>query len=480
LTSHRIKLPAACLGVALAVTAVAARLAESAVFNPETFTLDNGMQVVVVTNRRAPVVSHHVWYKVGSADSPLGKSGLPHFLEHLMFKGTESLAPGEFSRIVARNGGNENAFTGPDYTGYFQTIAKDRLELVMRMEADRMANLHLDEQEVLHERSVVLEERSQRIDNDPGSRLSEQLNATQYYHHPYRIPVIGWRHEMASYTLEDALDFYRKWYAPNNAVLIVAGDIDVEELRPLAEKYYGAIPARPVPERIRVQEPPQEAPRQIVLSDPRVQQPSWTRSYLAPSFTAGATAHAYPLEVLAEIFGGTSTSRLYRSLVIEQKLATSAGAYYRGSSLDPTTFRVYASPRPGITLDQLEAAVDAELERLRSEPITDKEVARATQRLVAEATYAQDSLSTAVRSFGVALATGRKVEDVEAWPERIDAVTAAEVNAAAAHVFRPEYSVTGRLVSAPHRTTASVPAPAVPPRGLTGDREIGAEQDANG
>ena len=217
-----------------------------------------------------------------------------------------------------------------------------------------------------------------------------------------------------------------------------------------------------------------------VLSDPRVQQPSWTRSYLAPSFTAGATAHAYPLEVLAEIFGGTSTSRLYRSLVIEQKLATSAGAYYRGSSLDLATFRIYASPRPGVTLDQLEAAVDAEIERLRSQPISDQEAARATQRLVAEATYAQDSLSTAVRSFGVALATGRTVEDVEAWPERIGAVTAAEVNAAAAHVFRPEYSVTGRLVTAPDRTTATVPVPAVPAPGLTGDGEIGAEQDANG
>ena len=477
---HRPKLTAGCLGVALALTTGAGNPAQSAVFNPETFTLENGMQVVVVTNRRAPVVSHHVWYKVGSADSPLGKSGLPHFLEHLMFKGTEHLAPGEFSRIVARNGGNENAFTGPDYTGYYQTIAKDRLELVMRMEADRMANLKLDEQEVLHELSVVLEERSQRVDNDPGARLSEQLTATQYYHHPYRIPVIGWRHEMESYTREDALDFYRTWYAPNNAVLIVAGDIDAAELRPLAEKYYGAIPARPVPARMRVQEPPQEAPREVVLSDPRVQQPYWIRSYLAPSLTAGATEHAYALEVLGEIFGATSTSRLYRSLVIDQKLATSAGAYYRGSSLDLATFRIYASPRPGVTLDQLEAAVDAELERLKQEPITAKEVERATRRLVAEATYAQDSLSTAVRSFGVALATGLTVEDVEAWPERIGAVTAAQVEAAAAHVFRPETSVTGRLLPAPERTAGTSPMPAAPPESLTGDREIGAEQDPNG
>jgi zinc protease len=480
LNAHRPKLTAACLGVALALTTVAGQPVQSAVFNPETFTLANGMQVVVVTNRRAPVVSHHVWYKVGSADSPLGKSGLPHFLEHLMFKGTEHLAPGEFSRIVARNGGNENAFTGPDYTGYFQTIAKDRLELVMQMEADRMANLKLDEQEVLHERSVVLEERSQRVENDPGARLSEELNATQYYHHPYRIPVIGWRHEMESYTREDALDFYRTWYAPNNAVLIVAGDIDAAELRPLAEKYYGAIPARPVPARVRVQEPPQEARREITLNDPRVQQPSWIRSYLAPSFTAGATQHAYPLEVLAEIFGGTSTSRLYRSLVIDQKLATSAGAYYRGAALDLATFRIYASPRPGVTLDQLEAAVEAELERLKQEPITAKEVERATRRLVAEATYAQDSLSTAVRSFGAALATGRTVEDVEAWPERISAVTAEQVKAAAAHVFRPETSVTGRLLPAPQAVAATPPQPTAPPESLTGDREIGAEQDPNG
>jgi zinc protease len=479
LSAIRCDLVAAGFGVAFAATTILGSPAAAAVFNPETFTLDNGMQVVVVTNRRAPVVSHHVWYKVGSADSPLGKSGLPHFLEHLMFKGTRTLAPGEFSRIVARNGGNENAFTGPDYTGYFQTIAKDRLELVMRMEADRMANLVLDNDEVLRERSVVLEERSQRTDNDPGARLAEQLTATQFYHHPYRLPVIGWRHEMESYSREDALEFYRDWYAPNNAVLIVAGDIDAAELRPLAEKYYGAIPARPVPARARVQEPPQEASRELVLSDPRVQQPYWLRSYLAPSFSAGVREHAYALEVLAEILGGTSTSRLYRSLVIDQKLATAAGAYYRGSALDLATFRIYASPRPGVSLDELEAAVELELQRLVEEPITADEVARSTQRLVAEAIYARDSLSTAVRSFGAALATGQTVADVEAWPERIGAVTAAQVSVAAAHVFRPEQSVTGRLVPAPVVGGVAVPAPAAPPAAATGEREIGAGQETD-
>jgi zinc protease len=443
--ASRRSVPLCGLILALVASAVGPQQAEAALFNPETFTLDNGMQVVVVTDRRAPVVSHHVWYKVGSADSPLGKSGLAHFLEHLMFKGTANLAPGEFSEIVARNGGNENAFTGQDYTGYYQTIARDRLELVMEMEADRMTNLVLDDAAVLPERDVVLEERSQRIDNDPGSRLAEQTNAAQFLNHPYRLPVIGWRHEMETYTREDALNFYRTWYAPNNAVLIVAGDIDAGELRPLAERYYGSIPRREVPQRVRVQEPPQQAAREVELIDPRVRQPSWSRSYLAPSYTAGATGYAYPLQVLADILGGTSTSRLYRSLVIDQKLAASAGAYYRGTSLDDATFIVYASPRPGVSLDEIEAAVEAELARLTEQPITEEEVARSTSRLVGEAVYARDSLSKAVRSFGVALATGRTVDDVEAWPARIAAVKAEEVNAAAAQVLRPEGSVTGRL-----------------------------------
>ncbi len=455
-------------GVALVLTLTAlAASSEAAVFNPETFTLANGMQVVVVTNRRAPVVSHHVWYKVGSADSPVGKSGLAHFLEHLMFKGTDTLAAGEFSRIVARNGGNENAFTGQDYTGYFQTIAKDRLETVMRMEADRMTHLKLEPEEVRTERDVVLEERSMRVDNDPGSRLGELVNATQYLNHPYRLPVIGWRHEMASYSREDALAFYRTWYAPDNAVLIVAGDIDAAELRPLAEKYYGVIPARPIPARHRLVEPPQDAPREVDLSDPRVQQPTLIRSYLAPSFSAGASQHAYPLEVLAQVLGGTSTSRLYRSLVIEQKLASSAGAYYHGTALDLTTLQAYASPRPGVSLEDLEAALDAELARLKSEPVTEAEVKRATSRMIAEAVYARDSLSTAVRSFGAALATGRTVADVEAWPERIGAVTAADVNAAAAYVLDPGRSVTGRLRPAAIAAAAAAPAAgaASPPLG---------------
>lgn len=428
------------------LSAVAGQKSEAVVFDPETFTLDNGMQVVVITNRRAPVITHHVWYRVGSSDSPTGKSGLPHFHEHLMFKATESMPSGTFSKEVARNGGNENAFTGPDYTGYFQTIAKDRLELVMKMEADRMTNLVLGEDEVIKERDVVLEERSMRVDNTPSARFAEQMNAAQFLHHPYRMPVIGWRHEIEAYTREDSLDFYKTWYAPNNAILMVAGDIDAAELKPLAEKYYGVIPSREIPDRVRVQEPPQGAARTVTLRDARVTQPSWQRSYLAPSYNAGETEHAYPLSVFADILGGSSTSRLYRALVIDQQIATSAGAFYRGSALDLATFKFYATPRPGVSMDELEAAMDTEIQRVLDEPITKNEVFRATKRLVAEAVYARDSMSGAVRSFGIALTTGRTVEDVEAWPERIAAVTADDIAAAATAVLAPERSVTGRLL----------------------------------
>lgn len=439
------------LGVALTPGSSAAAQ-PAGVFNPETFTLDNGMQVVVVPNRRAPVVAHWVWYRVGTADSPLGKSGLPHFLEHLMFKGTEEIPPGAFSKIVARHGGNDNAMTSYDFTAYYQMIAKDRLELVMTMEADRMVNLRLADEQVYPERDVILEERRSRVDNEPGALLGEQLTATQYLHHPYRLPVIGWFHEIASYTREDALAFYERWYAPNNAILVVAGDVTAAELKPLAERTYGRIPARPLPERARVKEPPQHAARRIVLHHERVRQPTLIRSYLAPTFTSEGKEHAYALEVLAEILGGGQTSRLYRAIVVEQALAAGAGSFYRGVSLDSTTFRIYASPRPGTDMTQLEAAVDQELDRLLADGVTAAELERTKRRMVAEAIYARDSLQGAARVFGSALTVGMAVEEVESWPERIAAVTAEEVAMAAKAVLRLERSVTGVLLPAPAGT----------------------------
>ena len=418
------------------------------VFHPETFTLANGMEVVVVSNRRAHVVSHWVWYRVGTADSPPGLSGLPHFLEHLMFKGTGRIPPGEFSKTVARNGGNDNAFTSYDYTAYFQTIARDRLELVMGMEADRMTDLRLVDDIVYPERDVILEERRSRVDNEPSSLLGEQLNAAQFLHHPYRLPVIGWMHEIEAYRREDAEAFYRQWYAPNNAILVVVGDIDADELRPLAERAYGRIPARPVPQRRRLAEPPQHAERRLSLSDPRVRQPSLIRSYLAPSYASQGSEHAYPLAVLAEALGSGGTSRLYRRLVVDQGLATGAGCSYWASCLDRTTFRIYSSPRPGVELDELEAALDAEIAALLENGIAGDELARTKRRMLADAIYARDSLSGAAHVLGAALTAGQTVVDVEAWPARIDAVTVDQVAAAAALVLDRRRSVTGRLLAA--------------------------------
>jgi len=422
---------------------------EARMFAPATFTLDNGMQVVVVTNRRAPVVSHWVWYRVGTADSPPGKSGLPHFLEHLMFKGTETLEPGEFSRTVARNGGTENAMTSSDFTAYFQNIAKDRLEVVMRMEADRMANLRLTDEVVLPERDVILEERRSRVDNDPSARLHEQMSAAQYLNHPYGDPIIGWFHEIESYTREDALAFYDTWYAPDNAVLIVVGDVDAEDVRPLAEATYGKIAAAAVPERDRLDEPPQQAARRVILEDARVSQPTLARTYLAPSQHQAGWETAHALDLFAEILGGGTTSRLYRELVVEKELAASAGAYYRANALDSTTLRVYATPRAGVGLDELEAALDEVIARTLADGVSADELERAKTRMQAESVYARDSLSGAARIFGAALTTGLTVDDVERWPERMAAVTLEQVNAAARDVLTTERSVTGLLRPAP-------------------------------
>jgi zinc protease len=420
----------------------------SGVFHPQTFMLDNGMEVVVVGNHRAPVVAHWVWYKVGTADSPPGKSGLPHFLEHLMFKGTGEIPPGAFSKIVARLGGNDNAMTSYDSTGYFQMIAKDRLELVMAMEADRMVNLQLSDEHVYPERDVILEERRSRVDNEPSALLGEQLMAAQYLHHPYRLPVIGWFHEIAGYTREDALEFYRQWYAPNNAVLVVAGDVTAAELRPLAERTYGAVSARHVPVRRRLAEPPQHAERRIALHHERVRQPVLLRSWLAPSYASPGREHSYAMELLAEILGGGGTSRLFRKVVVERSLAAGAGCFYRGTGLDGATFRVYASPRPDVPMAEIEGAVAEEIARVLAEGVTEPELVRTRQRLIAEAIYARDSLGGAARVFGSALTSGESVGDVEAWPARIAAVTLDQVHAAARQVFRPEQSVTALLLPA--------------------------------
>ena len=434
--------------LALAALMTAGAPAAAKVFDPETFTLANGMQVVVVPDRRAPVVHHIVWYKVGSADEVPGKSGLAHFLEHLMFKGTAKTAPGEFSKTVARNGGRDNAFTSYDSTGYFQTVARDRLELVMTLEADRMANLRLTDEVVAPELKVVQEERLSRIENEPRSLLGEQMAAVQFYNHPYGRPVIGWPQELATLTTADAIAFYRRHYAPNNAILIVAGDVTAAELKPLAEKTYGRVAARPVPARVRPQEPPQLAARRVVLEDARVRQPGLTRTYLAPTRVAGAREHALPLVVLAEILNG-ATGRLQKALVLDGGVASSAGAWYDEDAIDLSRFGLAASPRSGGDLAAVEAGIDKVLAELLQNGVTAAELQRARTGLLANAVFARDSLYLATRTFGTGLAAGLTIDEIEAWPDLIGAVTVEQVNAAARHVFDPRRSVTGWLVPKP-------------------------------
>ena len=428
------------------VAAVSTAPAAAQIFNPTSFTLDNGLEVVVIENHRAPVVTHMVWYKVGAADEPPGKSGIAHFLEHLMFKGTKTRAPGEFSEIIARNGGRENAFTSQDYTGYFQTVAADRLETMMELEADRMANLVLTDDIIEPERLVVIEERRSRSESTPRALLHEQVTAATYNNHPYRLPIIGWEHEIRAISRQDLIDFYDAWYAPNNAVLIVSGDVTADQVRALAEKYYGPVPAKTLPQRVRPAEPPHRAPREVVLRDARVDQPGWNRRWLAPSYVAGDTQHAYALELLAEIIGGGSSSRLYSSLVVDQSLAVSAGAWYAPDQLDLTTFGVWFSPRPGVEVSQISEALEKQLREFLEQGVTEDEVARAKQRLIDSAVFARDSVGRPARIFGTALTTGQSVDDVEQWPARISAVTVEQINAAARAVLRPETSTTGILL----------------------------------
>ncbi|WP_328702883.1 M16 family metallopeptidase [Arenibaculum pallidiluteum] len=439
--------------------AQASATAQQGVFFPEIFTLQNGMQVVVVTNRRVPVVTHMVWYRTGAADEPRGRSGIAHFLEHLMFKATDELAAGEFSRIVARNGGRDNAFTSWDYTAYFQNVARDRLELVMKMEADRMADLRLTDEVVLPEREVIIEERRQRTENSPSDKLSEQLQAALFVHHPYGTPVIGWESEMRKLDREAAEAFYRTWYAPNNAILVVAGDVDAAELKPLAERYYGAIPARPVPARVRVEEPVLTAERRVILRDAEVRQPSLRRLYQAPSYRAGAKEHAYALQVLSEILGGGATSRLHRALVLDQRLAVGAGSGYSPTAVDLGIFGLYLTPVPAVDLDRLEAAMDAEIAKLLKEGVTAEEVETAKLRMQREAIFARDSLQGPAQTLGAALATGGTAEEVEQWPARIGAVTPDQVMAAARFLLTQTGFATGILLPAEGSAVAGAPRP---------------------
>src|SRR5436190_710776 len=347
---------------------------------PASFTLDNGLQVLVIPDHRTPVVTQMIWYKVGSADETPGKSGLAHFLEHLMFKGTA---------------------------------------------------------------------------NNPDARLTEQIMAALYLNHPYGRPVIGWRQEIEKLDREDALAFYKRFYAPNNAILVIAGDVDAKEVRPMVEKAYGGIPAQPAisAHRIRPQEPVPAAPRTVTLSDPRVEQTGLRRYYLVPSSTTAAAGEGPALDVLAQLMGGGSNSYLYRALVIDRQLAISAGAGYQGTSLDPSQFSISVSPKPGVEFSQIEQAIDGVIADVIQNPARAEDLERVKTQLIAEAIYAQDNQATLARWYGGALTTGLSIDDIRSWPDRIRAVTAEQVRDAAQKWLDSKRSVTGYLIkdAAPKR-----------------------------
>ncbi len=410
------------------------------------FKLKNGMEVVVIPDHRAPVATHMVWYRVGAADEPPGHSGIAHFLEHLMFKGTDKVAPGEFSKIVARNGGQDNAFTGHDATAYFQRVAKDRLPLVMEMEADRMVNLKLLEKDVVTERKVILEERRSRVENDPSNILGEQMHAALYQSHPYGVPILGWEHEMKALDRQKALEFYKRFYAPNNAILIVAGDVTTDEVKKLAEQTYGKIPANT--DRVRDArpiEPKHRAPIRVNLEDPRAGRATVQRMYLAPSYTTAEPGEAEALDLMMKVLASGSTSRVYKSLVVDKKIAASAGGWFSGTGLDSGRIGVYAVASDGVDIADVEKALDEAIADFIETGATQKDLDRARNSYIASHIYGGDSQSRLARRYGWGLINGRTIADIEEWPERLKKVTVEDLQRVAKKYFDKSQSVTGVL-----------------------------------
>jgi zinc protease len=441
---HVPKLPIVALALAVTLAGAARATAAPTVTD---FTLANGLEVVVIPDHRAPVVTHMIWYKVGAADETPGKSGLAHFLEHLMFKGTEKNPGDTFSANVAEIGGQENAFTSSDYTGFFQRVPREHLKEMMALEADRMTGLVLTDAVVKPELNVVLEEQNMRVANNPTARLGEQMDAALYLNHPYHRPAIGWRPEIEKLDRDDALAFYKRFYTPNNAVVIIAGDVNADEVKAFAEDTYGKVAQRAASNvRQRPKEPEQEAPRSVTLADSRVEQPSVSRNYLVPSETSAKPGESEALDVLTHVLGSGADSRLYRTLVVDKGIALNAGAAYSSTALDYAKLGVYGAPKPGVTLHDLEAAIDAVLTDVVDHGVTNDELETAKNSMIAEAVYAQDNQATLARWYGAAIACGETVDMVTAWPDRIRAVSADAVQQAARQWLDRRRSVTGYLV----------------------------------
>ena len=410
------------------------------------FKLSNGMEVVVICDHRAPVVTHMVWYRAGAADGRAGASGIAHFLEHLMFKSTDKHPDGAFAKTVMQLGGQLNAFTSQDVTAYHERISKDHLKTMMEMEADRMVNLRFTDAEVATERLVVLEERRLHYEGNPRARLTEKMNATLYPSHPYGTPVIGWEHEIETLSRDDALDFYKRHYAPNNALLVVLGDVSPDEVRRLAEETYGRLPANPqVHVRARFSEQTPATPRRVTLEDSRAGSASFQRYYSVPSYATAKPGEAEALDVLLRIVGDGTTGRLVRSLVVEDKVAAAASGNYSGILLDSGTISLHAVASHG-SLDRVEAAVDRVLDEVRTNGVSEIEIERAKTSLRADYAFSGDEQEKLAARYGWARSVGRTIDQVETWPEAIARVTARDIKAVASAHFDERHSVTGWLL----------------------------------
>ncbi len=405
-------------------------LAFSKTFGAETATLSNGLQIVVIPNHRAPVVTHMMWVKAGGADNIAGQSGMAHYLEHLMFKGTTKMAPGEYSKTIKTLGGNDNAFTGADYTAYFESVSVKNLPKVMELHSDRLQNLAPPPEHFISEKSVVLEERRQRTENDPRSLFGEQIYAALFINHPYGTPVVGWMDEIKNYEWPDVKKYYDTWYTPENMILVVSGDITMDQLKPLAEQYYGTIPVKNTPDRVRPAVPNLSSDTLVRLEHKQIHQPVFYKIYLAPTEAKDRT-DSLALQVLSNILDGGQATRLYKSIVAEQKKATSISFSYNANALDYGTISIDATPSKDVDLEDMGEIIQKEIQTIIDNGVTEQEVKEAIQRLQDQAIFARDSVAGPAMIFGQAISTGSTVGDVENWPSDIGTITALDVQNAA-------------------------------------------------
>lgn len=397
----------------------------SSVFNAKTFTLKNGLQIVVVENHRVPIVTHMLWVRAGGADEPESVGGVAHFIEHLMFKGTPTTPPGDYSRRVRILGGQDNAFTSQDYTAYFATMPREHLPTLMQMERDRFLHLLPHKDHITSEHEVIMEERRQRTENDPLGPLYEQMNAYLFASTPYDNPVIGWMDDMKRLTWDDAQTFKKTWYTPNNMILILSGDITVKDARELAQKYYGDWKSHAVPERRRLSPPPQPAPATLTFTSDKINQPQAMMAWRVPSYRQDAKT-ALALQVMTEMLDGGASTPLYQTLVVKNKIASGVSLSYDADSWDGASLWLAATPAPGITPEKLAEQMMAAF-KTAAHNMTDDDLKRAVVKMRRQAIFARDSISGPAMVIGQALTTGSTLEQVETWPDQIGSVTLSDI-----------------------------------------------------